>query len=38
MRNLFLAGVAILLAAPAVAADLPTKKAPMPIPVITAYD
>src|SRR5271165_6747277 len=38
MRNLLLAGVAILFAAPAVAADLPTKKAPIPIPVITEYD
>ena len=38
MRNLLLAGAAILFAAPAVAADLPTKKAPIPIPVVTAYD
>lgn len=38
MKNLLLAGVAFVLAAPALAADLPTKKAPMPIPVVTEYD
>jgi outer membrane immunogenic protein len=38
MRNLLLAGVAVLFAAPAFAADLPTKKAPPPIPVPTEYD
>lgn len=38
MRKLLLASVAVLLAAPAVAADLPTKKEPVPIPVPLAYD
>ena len=37
MKKVLLSGVAILLAAPAVAADLPTKKAPE-LPVITEYD
>ncbi|MBV8104208.1 MAG: hypothetical protein JO223_06210, partial [Hyphomicrobiales bacterium] len=38
MKNLVMASVAIALAAPAFAADLPTKKAPIPIPVVTEYD
>lgn len=38
MKNLLLASAAILAAAPAVAADLPTKKAPPPVPVATEYD
>lgn len=38
MRNFLLASVAVLSAAPAVAADLPTKKAPAPILVPTEYD
>ena len=38
MKNLLLASVAFVLAAPAFAADLPTKKAPAPVPVVTEYD
>jgi outer membrane immunogenic protein len=38
MRKILLAGVAALFVVPAVAADLPTKKAPAPIPVVTEYD
>ena len=38
MRHLLLASVAVLLAAPAIAADLPTKKTPVPVPVVTEYD
>jgi outer membrane immunogenic protein len=38
MKKVLLSGVAVLLAAPALAADLPTKKAPIPLPVVTEYD
>lgn len=38
MKTALLVSVAILLAAPAFAADLPTKKAPAPVPVVTEYD
>lgn len=37
MKKALLSGAAVLLAAPALAADLPTKKAPV-LPVITEYD
>jgi outer membrane immunogenic protein len=38
MKKLLLAGVAAFFVFPAVAADLPTKKALAPIPVVTEYD
>lgn len=38
MKTILLAGVAALFVVPAVAADLPTQKAPAPVPVVTAYD
>jgi outer membrane immunogenic protein len=38
MKHLWLAGAAILLAGPALAADLPTRKAPAPVAVPTEYD
>src|SRR5271157_6524362 len=38
MKRVLLAGVAALLIVPAVAADLPTRKAPEPIPLPTLYD
>ncbi len=38
MKTIFLAGVAALFVVPGFAADLPTKKAPAPVPVVTEYD
>ena len=38
MKKFLLAGVAALFVVPAVAADLPTKKAPQPVPVETEYN
>src|SRR5271157_5292827 len=38
MKRVLLAGVAALLIVPAVAADLPTRKAPEPVPLPTLYD
>lgn len=38
MKRILLAGVAALFVVPALAADLPTKKAPEPVPLPTLYD
>ncbi len=38
LKTILLAGVAVFFVIPAVAADLPTKKAPAPVPVATEYD